>query len=70
MMTRAKKTRVTKKETVKPEVKEEINIKIKVKVLKGFAKEFNSAKIKDGSILNLPKKTAVKLLRKGYVDKL
>jgi len=71
-MARAKKTRVTaKKEAVKPEEikQEEKVIKVKVKVLKGFAKEFNSDKIKEGSILNLQKKTAAKLLLKGYVSK-
>ena len=41
--------------------------KVKVEVLKGFGEKFGTEKITDGTVLTLPKKNAVPLVKKGYV---
>ena len=68
-MARPKKTtQASKKAAVKPVEKKEVKKeKVQVEVLKGYGIKFGSDKIKGGSILNLPKKTAAELVNKGFV---
>jgi hypothetical protein len=40
---------------------------VQVVVLEGFGEKFGTDKIQDGTILTLPKKNAVPLVKKGFV---
>mgnify|MGYP003138307341 CR=1 FL=1 len=63
------KAEAKKAEAEKKEAAEEIDKKekVKVEVLKGFGEKFGTEKITDGTVLTLPKKNAVPLVKKGYV---
>ena len=73
----AKKAEAEKKEAAEEKALDEAKAKVEteadkkekvnVEVLKGFGEKFGTEKITDGTVLTLPKKNAVPLVKKGYV---